>query len=55
MIAVTAYDEIYRPNELVVMGCEAYMAKPLSLDRICDAVRKRGSLTGRRGEEQKAS
>ena len=55
MIAVTAYYELYRPNELIVMGCEAYMAKPLSLDRICDAVRRLGFLAGHRGEEQKAS
>lgn len=55
MIAVTAYYELYGPNELRAMGCEAYMAKPLSLDRICDAVRKLGSLAGRRGEGSKAS
>jgi hypothetical protein len=33
------------------MGCEAYMAKPLSLDRICAAVGKLGFLAARRAEQ----
>lgn len=55
MIAVTAYYELYGPNELRAMGCEAYMAKPLSLDRICEAVGRLGFLAARRGAEDKAS
>jgi CheY-like chemotaxis protein len=55
MIAVTAYYELYGPNELCAMGCEAYMAKPLSLDRICEAVGRLGFLAARRGEKYKAS
>lgn len=54
MIAVTAYYELYGPSELRAMGCEAYMAKPLSLNRICEAVGKLGSLGARRGEQKKA-
>jgi CheY-like chemotaxis protein len=55
LIAVTAYYELYSPNELRSMGCEAYMAKPLSLDRICEAVRKLSLLAVRHGEQAKAS
>ena len=55
MIAVTAYHELYTSNELRAMGCEAYMAKPLSLDRICAAVEKVGFPAARRGEQDKAS
>jgi CheY-like chemotaxis protein len=51
MIAVTAYYELYGPNELRAMGCEAYMAKPLSLDRICGAVGKLGFLASMRSEK----
>ena len=54
-IAVTAYYELYMHNELRSMGCEAYMAKPLSLDRICGAVRKLGLLATRQGELDAAS
>jgi CheY-like chemotaxis protein len=50
MIAVTAYYELYSPNELRAMGCEAYMAKPLSLDRICAAVGKLGFVAARHSE-----
>lgn len=55
MIAVTAYHELYTSNELRAMGCEAYMAKPLSLDRICAAVKKIGVPAARRGEPGEAS
>jgi CheY-like chemotaxis protein len=55
MIAVTAYYELYSPNELRAMGCEAYMAKPLSLDRICAAVGKLGFVAARHSEQYKAS
>jgi CheY-like chemotaxis protein len=50
MIAVTAYYELYSPNELRAMGCEAYMTKPLSLDRICAAVGKLGFVAARHSE-----
>jgi two-component system, OmpR family, response regulator len=40
MIAVTAYSDLYGPRELLSLRCEAYMAKPLSLDRVCTAVQK---------------
>ena len=43
MIAVTAYEEIYRPEQFLRLGCEAYMMKPLSLDRICTAIQKLGA------------
>jgi len=55
MIAVTAYYELYSPNELRAMGCDAYMAKPLNLDRICAAVAKLGFLAARHREKYKAS
>jgi CheY-like chemotaxis protein len=55
MIAVTAYYELYGPNELRGMGCEAYMAKPLSLDRVCEAVGKLGFPAARRDENYTAS
>ena len=55
MIAVTAYYELYSPSELRAMGCEAYMAKPLSLERICAAVGKLGLLATDDGEQDKAS
>ena len=50
MIAVTAYYELYSPNELRAMGCEAYMTKPLSLNRICAAVGKLGFVAARHSE-----
>src|SRR5436305_13166019 len=40
MIAVTAYDEFYSPMQLLTLGCEAYMVKPLSLERVCRAVER---------------
>ena len=40
MIAVTAYSDLYGPRELISLRCEGYMAKPLSLDRVCTAVQK---------------
>jgi CheY-like chemotaxis protein len=55
MIAVTAYYELYSPSELRAMGCEAYMAKPLSLDRICAAVGKLGLPPALWDEKYKAS
>jgi CheY-like chemotaxis protein len=55
MIAVTAYYELYGPNELRAMGCEAYMAKPLSLDRVCEAVGKLGGPAARRAKQFRAS
>jgi CheY-like chemotaxis protein len=53
MLAVTAYGEIYAPKELLELGCEGYMMKPLSLDRVCQAIQK---LALQRGDlRQKAS
>jgi CheY-like chemotaxis protein len=46
---------ITSPNELRAMGCEAYMAKPLSLNRICVAVGKLGFVAARHSEQYKAS
>jgi CheY-like chemotaxis protein len=40
MIAITAYSDLYGPRELIGLRCEGYMAKPLSLDRVCTAVHK---------------
>jgi CheY-like chemotaxis protein len=40
MIAVTAYADLYGPKELIGLRCEGYMAKPLSLERVCTAVQK---------------
>lgn len=40
MIAITAYSDLYGPRELLGLRCEGYMAKPLSLDRVCRAVQK---------------
>jgi CheY-like chemotaxis protein len=55
VIAVTAYGEVYGPTQLVKMGCEAYMQKPLDLDRLCRAVQKLAARAARTGEEYKAS
>jgi CheY-like chemotaxis protein len=55
VIAVTAYDEVYGPTELLKMGCEAYMMKPLSLDRVCRAVQKLALRAPRSTEGYKAS
>ena len=55
VIAVTAYDELYGPTQLLRLGCEAYMMKPLSLDRVCGAVRKLSALASRRRAERRAS
>lgn len=55
MIAVTAYGELYGPSELLRLGCEAYMMKPLSLDRVCRAIQKLALKPRRRGEDHKAS
>jgi CheY-like chemotaxis protein len=38
--SVTAYSDLYGPRELISLRCEGYMAKPLSLDRVCTAVQK---------------
>ena len=40
IIAITAHYELYGPEELLKLGCQAYMVKPLSLDRVCSAVQK---------------
>jgi len=40
IIAIPAHYELYGPEELSKLGCQAYMVKPLSLDRVCSAVRK---------------
>jgi CheY-like chemotaxis protein len=55
VIAVTAYDEVYGPTQLLKMGCEAYMMKPLSLDRVCRAVQKLAIRPPHGTEEYKAS
>jgi two-component system, cell cycle response regulator DivK len=55
VIAVTAYDEVYGPTQLLKMGCEAYMMKPLSLERVCRAVQKLAVRPPHGGEEYKAS
>ena len=55
VIAVTAYDEVYGPTQLLKMGCEAYMMKPLSLDRVCRAVQKLAVRGPHSTEEYKAS
>jgi CheY-like chemotaxis protein len=55
VIAVTAYGEVYGPTQLVRMGCEAYMMKPLDLDRLCRAVQKLAARAGGGTQEYKAS
>lgn len=55
MIAVTAYPELYGPSQLLRLGCEGYMMKPLNLERVCTAVQKLAVLAAHRGEEYKAS
>jgi CheY-like chemotaxis protein len=54
VIAVTAYGEIYGPTQLVKMGCEAYMMKPLDLDRLCRAVEKLAARRPRAAAPRKA-
>jgi CheY-like chemotaxis protein len=55
MLAVTGYDEIYRPEEFLRLGCEGYMMKPLSLDRVCTAIQKLGrQAAGRRSSSRSA-
>jgi CheY-like chemotaxis protein len=51
VLAVTAYSELYGPGHLLELGCEAYMMKPLSLDRVCKAVQKLGAPGMRRPED----
>lgn len=48
MLAVTGYDEVYRPEEFLRLGCEGYMMKPLSLDRVCAAIQKLGRRVAER-------
>lgn len=55
MIAVTAYSELYGPGQLLALGCEAYMMKPLSLDRVCQAVQKLAAFAPRHQQQYKAS
>jgi CheY-like chemotaxis protein len=55
MIAVTAYGHLYGAKELLSLGCEAYMMKPLSLDRVCQAVQKLAMKSGHRAQDSKAS
>jgi CheY-like chemotaxis protein len=55
MIAVTAYGELYGPLQLLKLRCEAYMTKPLSLERLCNAVKKLSALATRRGENYEAA
>jgi CheY-like chemotaxis protein len=51
VLAITAYDEFYSPMQLIKLGSDAYMGKPLNLERLCEAVKKlSGSGTRRRGE-----
>jgi CheY-like chemotaxis protein len=51
VLAVTAYSEVYGPTQLLRLGCEAYMMKPLSLDRVCTAVQKLGARSTRRSDD----
>jgi DNA-binding response OmpR family regulator len=51
VLAITAYDEFYNPMQLLKLGSDAYMGKPLNLERMCDAVKKL-SVTGRRRREK---
>jgi CheY-like chemotaxis protein len=55
VLAITAYDEFYSPMQLLKLGSDAYMGKPLNLERVCDAV-KRLSVAGmrRRGKSEAA-
>ena len=51
VLAITAYDEFYSPMQLLKLGSDAYMGKPLNLERLCEAVKKLSvSRTRRRGE-----
>ena len=34
IVAVTAYDEVYRPTEAAAARCDAYLTKPLDLGRL---------------------
>ena len=55
MIAVTAYDEFYSPMQLFTLGCEAYMVKPLSLERLCRAIEKLAAQAAAGREESDAA
>jgi two-component system, OmpR family, response regulator MprA len=51
VLAITAYDEFYSPMQLIKLGSDAYMGKPLDLERLCEAVKKLSvSGTRRRGK-----
>jgi CheY-like chemotaxis protein len=55
MLAVTGYDEIYSPQQFLRLGCEGYMMKPLSLDRLCAAVHKLAGLTAPGAKKSEAA
>jgi CheY-like chemotaxis protein len=55
MMAITAYGHLYGAKELLSLGCEGYMMKPLSLDRVCRAVQKLALTPRHRGQDHKAS
>jgi CheY-like chemotaxis protein len=55
LLAVTAYDEFYSPMQLIKLGSDAYMVKPLNLERMCEAVKKLSVFGLRRREESEAA
>jgi CheY-like chemotaxis protein len=55
LLAITAYDEFYSPIQLLKLGSDAYMVKPLNLERLCDAVKKLSVSGMRRREESEAA
>jgi CheY-like chemotaxis protein len=55
LMAVTAYDEFYSPMQLLKLGSNAYMVKPLNLERMCEAVKKLSVSGMRRREESEAA
>ena len=55
VLAITAYDEFYSPMQLLKLGSDAYMGKPLNLERLCEAVKKLSVSGMRRREESDAA
>jgi CheY-like chemotaxis protein len=55
VLAITAYDEFYNPMQLLKLGSDAYMGKPLNLERMSEAVKKLSVTATRRRRGSEAA
>ena len=55
LLAITAYDEFYSPMQLLKLGADAFMGKPLDLERLCGAVKKLAIPAATQGQASEAA